>query len=558
MPLIGQCNISPKCLTANFNTRRLSGPECERTADELLSSIPIMWEWDPEWANRRVLVIETGSWTPHLETSLEISLRLAEEGAKVDYRFLGQNFKFVEGFQSRSAITALLRRLRLAPEARGMKIASAYSESTCLRASFHYFGSDCELAPLSFKYPTTLAELRTIQMDSCRIGLGALSSLLSRTKSSSPDLGEHKSLVLGLIEDSRRAIGLIAQLLTSEKYDAVVLFNGRFAVQRAISDYCTNNGVPVFFHERGSTCARFWFSEFQTHDLNRMRQLLFRSWHQALLDDQEAAVSLARTFFQRRREGDGIGWKSFTSSQQPGLLLQSRPELRGAKIYSFFTTSDDEYVAAFDDTSASSWNDQFEMIGDVIQLAKEKGAKVAIRVHPHMREKSVEDRLRWKSFLSRITESEVVIFDEDSQISTYELIDCSDVVFSAGSTVGIEAVYWGRHSVLMADALYDSGSLGIMRARGREHLEEQLDLFVKRRINRDDALPFGYFLLTFGDSFRFFEPSGLKDGYFLGKRLQRKNFLLKAMNKARALFLDPRVKDKNTQSTQTESGAFHR
>jgi hypothetical protein len=42
-----------------------------------------------DWKGEKVLIVESWDAAPHLETSLEIALRLAESGAEVDYRYLG-------------------------------------------------------------------------------------------------------------------------------------------------------------------------------------------------------------------------------------------------------------------------------------------------------------------------------------------------------------------------------------------------------------------------------------------------------------------------------------
>src|SRR5690606_26555992 len=110
-----------------------------------------------------------------------------------------------------------------------------------------------------------------------------------------------------------------------------------------------------------------------------------------------------------------------------------------------------------------------DAVSNLIDLAeKHPELQLVIRLHPHLLRKHPDDLARWRSLVDRPS---VIAISPESPVDTYALIEASDTVITGGSTVGIEAVYWGRPSILLGPSDYDL--LGAVHvAESNTHLEE--------------------------------------------------------------------------------------
>jgi hypothetical protein len=97
----------------------------------------------------------------------------------------------------------------------------------------------------------------------------------------------------------------------------------------------------------------------------------------------------------------------------------------------------------------------------------------------------------------------------------------ADVVVTAGSTIGAEALFWGRPVVNIRETVYSSTCRSIPTVEDPDTLAMVLERWRSLEPIPHEALAFGYWCLTFGEPFRLFQPDGLGDGRFLGKRFTR-------------------------------------
>lgn len=498
-------------------TRRTRPPPVRIEPPPMIRQVQSVFE--KSWRDENVLIVETDNWTPHLQTGLEVALRLAELGARVDYRFLGHELEWPLSYTHRKNLADSLRLKHRRPEAVAMELARGFAIGKNLDATFLYSANINLQDSGESPHFQSLELLREYEIDGCRLGLGIANSVVSMFRDSRPSLSQIQSLVPGLLRDCLKAKEWLDITLTQNNYTTLVVFNGRFSVPRTLADSGHKNGLSIMYHERGATQDRFWLEYFQTHDLERMRQRLLESYRAALLTDPHEAESVARSFFERRRSGDGIGWHSFTSYQQPGLLFKQFPDVRDVTLMTFFTTSDDEYEESGLAKTAGAWPDQFSALVEASRVARNLGARLAVRIHPNMVRKAPADRQRWRELLSKNEFDSVLVIDEQSPISSYELLDRSQVVFTVGSTIGAEAVYWGKKTVCFGDSLYSDPSLGIFTPGSRAELDNKLRNYLDSATDQSRILPFGYFNMTFGDRHIYYQPTSLWRGKLLGKDL---------------------------------------
>ncbi len=158
------------------------------------------------------------------------------------------------------------------------------------------------------------------------------------------------------------------------------------------------------------------------------------------------------------------------------------------------------------------WKTQFDAVTDLIDIfQKDSNIQLFIRIHPHVHEKSRQDQLRWLALGAR---EGVTIVSFASDVDTYALIDRSDIVVTAGSTVGIEAAFWGRPSITLGPSYYSE--LGVtLHPQSVDALKAMIEAD-DLPVGRDRAIPYGYYMVTFGKEFIRYVPETIFKGKFLG------------------------------------------
>ena len=139
-----------------------------------------------------------------------------------------------------------------------------------------------------------------------------------------------------------------------------------------------------------------------------------------------------------------------------------------------------------------------------------------LRVHPNMRNlpKSTT-QLKDIKALDEEFDNLVVIWP-DEKIDSYELIRASDKVLVYGSTIGIEAAYLNKPTILAARALYEN--LGCVYTPS-SHQEVVKLLKTKNLLPLDSkrVLKYGYREMMHGIDFKYFVEEGVKNTLSYGK-----------------------------------------
>ena len=445
-----------------------------------------------------LLVIETITWKPHVETAMEIALRRHQEGEAVIYCNLRRGLPVCE---DRSRWHALFH----LPETRIARAGQLLEKEGIGFRRPHY--SDAERAHASAEATRLVGACGSI--DDVRalayrgfhdLGWSAISSVVTAAKDSRLEIGRHRALLRDYCQAAIMVFEKTLSLLEETQPTQVLLFNGRFATTRAVLRAAQARGVDWRIHERGGDKSRFWLTDYPPHDLDRVQERMRSDWR----PEHEGA---AHEFFRSRRARVERGWHSFTTGQDHGRLPA---EMREGEWVSFFTSSEDEMVAIGDALANHRFPTQRSAIATLASAAAQvPGLRLCVRVHPHLAHKSARESRSWHEF--RLPG--VLVLAPDDPTDSYALIERSSVVCSYGSTVGIEATYWGRPSLLFARSYYDR--LGVAtQAEDRD----QVHAFLRApaTMPADATLPYGAFFSRLGESYRYYVADGLHRGSILG------------------------------------------
>lgn len=458
---------------------------------------------------KRILVAAPYAiWTPHLETDLEIIQNHIDVGDEVTVLSCNGALVTCEPNFNHDFTTCIkcIGRMRAGLE----KLSERVTVSSIINL---YEDDKDEVNSVNAEY-CNIDDLKSVYVDNFDVGWAALSSLVSKGRDTKPDLSEtyNKLLVKNLIQNSIAIYRSIRNYLKNNNYDVVYVFNGRFAILRAVFRAAQAEGVQCFTHDRGCDFNHYeLFENSLPHDMKRMDLRMSESWK---LADPADRQEVASRFYEQRSQSIKQNWISFTEDHEKGSLPDDWDYSKDNIV--IFTSSEDEFVSIGDEWVSNVYANQTIAIKEISsELLLFRNIKLYVRMHPNLKNvnnSDIRDALEIKS-------DNLIIIPPDSRIDSYMLLKYATKVLTFGSTIGIEAVYWGIPSILAGTSFYKNlGGTYNAATHG-----EVIELLINENLPKKDkepALKYGYYQMTRGVHFKYFEGTDVWDGKFKGVRIE--------------------------------------
>lgn len=485
---------------------------------------------------KQVLIFETCDVSPHLETSLEIAMSYLVRGYHVDYIHVGRDMPSNPYFQK---FCLKRRRFDKAAELivgnnveKGIRIVQELAKERGFNFERVSVNTKVDCGQTDIPSCQTLEDVYRLRFKNRdNIGIcvaGSLQAFLGPFVRPS-DEGD---LIKSLCWDFKYSYEIASRVLKlkDDYYEEVVVFNGRFpwvagAVQRFEED-----ALKVYYHERGANKDRYTCNSYKPSDRELRQKDCRLLWNDAARQSRD---EIGSNFYIRQRAGASQGWNSFVNKQQIGCftnMLEDSKLLQRqtTKVVSFFSSSENEYLAIKSDwnqeeLASFEWSSQVEAVKSLAKVCSELGYQLVVRVHPNLQNKQESQRLYWDrlQFLGKSESTEgVLCIPSGSKVSTYEIIDHSDVVVTFGSTIGAEAVYWGKVSISLGLSFYDLTGITVHCAKDSKALKELLRNSALLGVDRSTSLPFGYYMSTYGNVYEWYQAESLFSGKFMGQSLR--------------------------------------
>ena len=357
---------------------------------------------------------------------------------------------------------------------------------------------------------TKLTDLMDYRIDNFEIGYACLSSLVSVVRDPDPDLIQHRALLNRFLTSAWQSYQNTIQFLERHSVQRVYTFNGRFAAMRGVLRACQKMGVDCFFHERG--CDKDHYDLFKNHlphDIQSIGQAIERTWQSA---DTNTRESIGAQWFHDRVERVETAWTSFVKDQQQGRLPDCWDSSK--KNIAIFCSSDDEFVAIGDNWRNELYPNQVTAIAQIARdlAAAQPATQLYLRVHPNL---ANVDNQRQRDMLN-LSSPNLTIIAPHANVDTYALMKSCATAVSFGSTVGIEAVFWDRPSVLLGPCLYQNLT-GPIITTDHGHTMELLMADLSPSSDKSGALRYGHWSQTRGQRYRYYQSQALFEGTFKGE-----------------------------------------
>jgi hypothetical protein len=363
---------------------------------------------------------------------------------------------------------------------------------------------------------SNIKELIGYKIDDHPIGMGVASTLVTRYyKDHRLDTLKYKKEIY---EELKLAYYLYKTLLIhleKVKPDLVYIFNGRLAQYKSVICACKNMGINFVIHELAGQKGKYSLRYNTTnHDIKYVTNEINKFWD----NNKDDKYTKATQWFEDRRKGVDQALKSFTSYQKIGLLPKGFDKSK--RNIAIFNSTIEEYVAIEGWENHLYVPDETAGIKAILDDFKyNENVMFYLRIHPHMKNllNTHNSQLNDIKILDSQYNNLKVIWPEDI-IHTYTLLDECEKIITFGSTVGVEATYWGKPSILAGRALYENLDC-CYKPRSHKELIELLNKDLKAK-DKEEALKYGYWEMTYGEHFKRFVHTGINEGLFLGKKIK--------------------------------------
>jgi hypothetical protein len=164
----------------------------------------------------------------------------------------------------------------------------------------------------------------------------------------------------------------------------------------------------------------------------------------------EEWLPIGATWFEDRKSHTDSNNDLFVGIQEQGSL-PVLPEADQLVVY--YSSSGDEIAEIGLDWTQYLGSQENALRVLAEECRKRPNTKLIVRTHPHMRLKPASDLRDWIQAVDLASPD--LHIDPYSSVDSYALMERADLVFTYGSTAGVEAGYFGRPVVVMGPSAYD-------------------------------------------------------------------------------------------------------
>lgn len=302
--------------------------------------------------------------------------------------------------------------------------------------------------------PQTIGELESYYLDEFPIG-GLVASQVADEESDGlfhPYLIPQR--IAALVDSGYRLFSSAKDFIIENNIDLAYVWNGRrvsdgpvvFAARQQNLEFKTFICGPKIGTYIEPAAISVQATDYQKDALLRLKK--------SITENEDSCNSVIKSgidFFANQKLGihDGLGLYNFGKYfSQKFVALTEMPVLSifpsciwekiGQKEFRNHVY-DSEYAGLEKLLNESSITSKFEVI---------------VRWHPNLQNVKGNEKMRIKEIQDRF-ENKVNFISPTSSISSYSIIDNSEIVLTFGSTVGVEACYYQKKSICIGPAVYD-------------------------------------------------------------------------------------------------------
>jgi hypothetical protein len=357
----------------------------------------------------------------------------------------------------------------------------------------------------------SLQELLALKYDGINIGIGVASSIISLKRDFEITTEKYGKIIQEICHTAIIALENFKKIIANIRPDGIYLFNGRFAETYPIIELCRSQNITYNTIEVASPGKYYIYKNSLPHSIKVKKGIMEQMWLDGYFETQKR---IATEFFESKVRGNVKGRKNFINSQQKNLLPESFDKSKYNIV--FFNSSEDE-MKVIEEWQHNYYESQNQAILRIVrENERDSNVHFYLRVHPNL----ADINNKQISELQLLQEApNLTIIDAKSDVDTYGILNACNMTITFGSTMGIEATYWGKPSLLIGrtfyedtDSIYKAGSFEEIN----EYIAKRLDV-PKPKVN---TYKYAYYFSTYGIPFKDFRYEDKKNASFQNKKFK--------------------------------------
>lgn len=362
----------------------------------------------------------------------------------------------------------------------------------------------------------SLNELKNYKIENFDIGLAVMSNIFFKTKNTCFSLKDNKNkkYIKELILLSYQVYKSIIEYIQIYNFDEIYVFNGRFDILRAVLRAAQKLNCTVKVIEAAGVMNKYTVTnDTYPHNLEYQQKLLNKLWEKE--KSYEKKEKMAKKWFLERKKGQDQGDISYIKHQIKNLLPSNFNNKK--RNITIFISSEHE-ISTIPGYENNLFKNQLEAIKFIINNFQNKNNyHFYIRVHPNLKNSKDCTLQKLKKTVQKINNFSII--EAESAVDSYYLLEKSEKIITFGSTIGIEAIFYKKPSILIGKTIYaDDVSLYIPKTRQEaiQYIEKKLE-----PLNPIMAIKYGYYQMTRGIPYKYYVPEHPYYGKFFGKRITK-------------------------------------
>jgi hypothetical protein len=316
--------------------------------------------------------------------------------------------------------------------------------------------SDVNYAKARISVPSinNSAEMSSFKYDNFPFGSHVISHLIS--------INRDRNLPDQIIRDvgSNLLINSIAMyeslnFLLPQDIEKIILWGGRRSSEAPIKFVAEKRELDLLFLEEGSSHDRYILTNEDPFVFDNFIKLV-RNWEvdRILKGELDVMLEEGSNYYLDRRKGKNqepsFVW--FNKGAKPIPLIGNKEK----RILAIFTSSDWEIAElglATNSSISSEFANQYTSLTKILndEFIKEN-FEIVVRWHPNHRISGLFEKQAISSVIDG--SSEVTHFRYTDSFDSYQLVEMSDIVLVFNSTIGIEAAYLEKPTILVGNSNY--------------------------------------------------------------------------------------------------------
>lgn len=339
----------------------------------------------------------------------------------------------------------------------------------------------------------SIEEIKKMEYRKVHVGLSILSYYFSITRNINPNItSSFCRYVNCLAAEIFAQIDDMYDFIDREKPDMISIYNGRLYESRALYDIAQTRKIRFESLEivgGGNTSMKMVkYDNVLPHDIGYFTKKANWVWDVSEDTDKEKK-RIASEFFIKRRNGIQAGDKVYVANQVKGKLPDN---LSSDKInIMIFNSSADELAALGGEWDEDIlFNSQYEAI-DYMLANSSPNIYYYLRIHPNLHKVHYDFVTELYNLSKKYTN--ITVIGPSSNISSYALLDVADKVVVFGSTMGVEANFWGKPVILIGHSFYYDMDVAY-HSDTKDELIQLLHAKLSAK-SKLDSMKYGYYIL---------------------------------------------------------------